>query len=173
MRACPSWLYLPRSWESSSQWPGPTCWGPPGQCSVQAQCCGFMKDTVVTLFNVIVREESCFSFSGGGDSSLRLSSRITAYSSVAPATNMMAVNSQREMEVIPGCSESTIKMIRWIETGKPHSPSTVGDFELMVLNVLMRTRNMVTRRPILPGTTAGEMKKLIQLTRTNRPEGRW
>ena len=68
-------------------------------------------------------------------------------------------------------------------------PSTVGDSVLMVLNMLVSTKNRVTNNPILPGTTEGEMRKLTQetwkteidfdffylfvpLTITNSPEGK-
>ena len=61
----------------------------------------------------------------------------------AAATNTIQESSQIEMEV---------------------RPSTVGDSVLMVLNMLVSTRNKVTSNPILPGTTEGEMRKLTQDT---------
>ena len=68
------------------------------------------------------------------------------------------------------------------------SPSTFGELEVTLLKMLMRTRKMVTRSVILPGTISGGMRKLTQdtgksvriivntllteLPRTKRPEGR-
>ena len=52
------------------------------------------------------------------------------------------------------------------------SPSALGVLVVTVLKILTRTRNRVMRRAILPGTMSGGMRKLIQETRTNRPEGR-
>ena len=51
-------------------------------------------------------------------------------------------------------------------------PSALGIFVVMVLKILTRTRNIVMRSVILPGTTSGGMRKLIQETITNMPEGR-
>ena len=66
-----------------------------------------------------------------------------AYSATAAATKTMQPSNQVEMEV---------------------RPCTVGDTVLMVLNMLVSTRKRVTSNPILPGTTAGEIKKLTQDT---------
>ena len=41
------------------------------------------------------------------------------------------------------------------------------------LNMLMRTRQRVTRSTILAGTMSGGMKKETQLITTNIPEGRY
>ena len=68
---------------------------------------------------------------------------LPAYSATAAATKMMQPSSQIEMEV---------------------RPCTVGDTVLIVLNMLVRTRNKVTNNPILPGTTEGEIRKLTQDT---------
>ena len=40
------------------------------------------------------------------------------------------------------------------------------------LNMLIRTRQRVTRRTILAGTTSGGMKKETQLMTTNIPDGK-
>ena len=67
------------------------------------------------------------------------------------------------------------------------SPSTLGELEVTLLKMLMRTRKMVTRSVIRPGTISGGMRKLTQdtvkivkvkmklipyLPRTKSPEGR-
>ena len=52
------------------------------------------------------------------------------------------------------------------------SPSAFGMLVVMVLNMLTRTRKTVIRSVILPGTMSGGMRKEIQLTMTNIPEGR-
>ena len=44
---------------------------------------------------------------------------------------------------------------------------------LTLLKILMRTKNKVTRSPILPGTTCGLIKKLTQLTITNMKLGKY
>lgn len=51
-------------------------------------------------------------------------------------------------------------------------PSTLGEMLVMVLKMLMSTRNSVTRRAMRPGTTSGGMRKLTQETTTKRPLGR-
>ena len=57
-------------------------------------------------------------------------------------------------------------------------PSALGMFVVMVLKILTRTRKTVMRSVILlnkqylPGTKSGGIRKLIQLTMTNMPEGR-
>jgi hypothetical protein len=38
--------------------------------------------------------------------------------------------------------------------------STLGEFDVMLVKMLIKTRNRVTRRVILPGTTSGGIKKL-------------
>ena len=68
---------------------------------------------------------------------------LPAYSATAAATKMMQPRSQIEIEV---------------------RPCTVGDTVLMLLNMLVRTRNKVTSSPILPGTTEGDTRKLTQDT---------
>ena len=52
------------------------------------------------------------------------------------------------------------------------SPSAFGMLLVMVLKMLTRTRNTVTRSVIRPGTISGGTRKLIQDTMTNMPEGR-
>ena len=52
------------------------------------------------------------------------------------------------------------------------SPSAFGMLVVIVLKMLTKTRNTVTRRVILPGTMSGGTKKLIHETMTNIPEGR-
>ena len=44
---------------------------------------------------------------------------------------------------------------------------------MVKLNMLMRTRQSVTRRTILAGTMSGGMKKDTQLITTNIPDGRY
>ena len=44
------------------------------------------------------------------------------------------------------------------------SPSTLGEFEVTLLKMLMSTRKMVTRSVIRPGTISGGMRKLTQDT---------
>ena len=51
-------------------------------------------------------------------------------------------------------------------------PSTLGETLVMVLKMLVSTRNRVTRRAMRPGTTSGGIKKLTQDTTTNRPDGK-
>ena len=41
------------------------------------------------------------------------------------------------------------------------------------MNILIRTRQRVTKRTILAGTMSGGMKKETQLITTNIPEGRY
>ena len=48
----------------------------------------------------------------------------------------------------------------------------MGEFELMLLKMLTRTRKRVMRSAIRPGTMSGGMRKEIQETTTKRPEGR-
>ncbi len=43
---------------------------------------------------------------------------------------------------------------------------------VIVLKMFVSTRNSVTSRAILPGTTSGGMRKLTQDTTTNSPEGK-
>ena len=64
-----------------------------------------------------------------------------------------------EMDVRPGIK-------RWLAMlhTEYSLPSTVGDSVLMVLNMLVSTKNRVTNNPILPGTTEGEIRKLTQET---------
>ena len=38
--------------------------------------------------------------------------------------------------------------------------SECGEFELMLLNILIKTRNRVIKRAILPGITSGSITKL-------------
>ena len=52
------------------------------------------------------------------------------------------------------------------------NPSAFGEFELMLLKMLTRTRKSVMRSAILPGTMSGGIRKEIQETTTNSPEGR-
>ena len=52
------------------------------------------------------------------------------------------------------------------------NPSALGMLVVMVLKMLTRTRNTVMSSVIRPGTMSGGMRKLIQDTTTNRPEGR-
>ena len=40
------------------------------------------------------------------------------------------------------------------------NPTTFGEFPGMLLNILVKTKNKVTRRVILPGTTLGSIRKL-------------
>ena len=40
------------------------------------------------------------------------------------------------------------------------SPSTLGEFEVTLLKILIKTRKMVTRSVILPGTISGGIRKL-------------
>ena len=51
-------------------------------------------------------------------------------------------------------------------------PSVFGVIAVTLLKMLMRTRNRVTRRAILPGTTSGGMRKLTQEVITNNVDGR-
>ena len=51
-------------------------------------------------------------------------------------------------------------------------PSTLGETFVIVLNMLVKTRNRVTNSAIRPGTMSGGIKKLTQDTTTKRPEGR-
>ena len=51
-------------------------------------------------------------------------------------------------------------------------PSTLGELEVTLLKILIKTRKMVTSRVILPGTISGGMRKLTQETITKSPEGR-
>ena len=53
-----------------------------------------------------------------------------------------------------------------------NKPSALGIFVVMVLKMLTRTRNMVIRSVIRPGTTSGGIRNEIQDTMTNIPEGR-
>ena len=52
------------------------------------------------------------------------------------------------------------------------NPSALGMLVVMVLKMLTRTRNTVMSSVIRPGTMSGGMRKLIQETMTNMPEGR-
>ena len=51
-------------------------------------------------------------------------------------------------------------------------PSVLGVMEVTLLKIFIRTSRRVTRRAILPGTTSGGMRKLIQEVMTKRVEGR-
>ena len=51
-------------------------------------------------------------------------------------------------------------------------PSALGMLLVMLLKMLTRTRNTVTRIVILPGTLSGGTRKLIQETMTNMPAGK-
>ena len=51
-------------------------------------------------------------------------------------------------------------------------PSTFGETLVMVLKMLVSTRNRVTKRAIRPGTTSGGIRKLTHDTTTNRPDGK-
>ncbi len=57
----------------------------------------------------------------------------------APKTKRMQVMTQAEMEV---------------------SPSTLGEFVVMLVKMLINTRKRVTNKVILPGTISGGIKKL-------------
>ena len=54
------------------------------------------------------------------------------------------------------------------------SPSALGEFDLMLLKMLTRTRKRkrVMRSAMRPVTMSGGMRKEIQETITKRPEGR-
>ena len=52
------------------------------------------------------------------------------------------------------------------------SPSALGILLVMLLKMLTRQRNTVTRMVILPGTLSGGTRKLIQETMTNMPVGK-
>ena len=51
-------------------------------------------------------------------------------------------------------------------------PSTLGEFDVTLLKILIKTRKMVTSKVILPGTISGGIRKLTHDTRTNKPDGR-
>ena len=51
-------------------------------------------------------------------------------------------------------------------------PSTFGEMFVMVLKMLVSTRNRVTSSAIRPGTTSGGIRKLTQDTTTNSPDGK-
>lgn len=74
-----------------------------------------------------------------------------AYSIKAPKTNKMQANIQASMAV---------------------NPSALGVLVVTVLKMLTRTRKMVIRSVIRPGTTSGGIRNEIQDTMTNIPEGR-
>ena len=57
----------------------------------------------------------------------------------APKTKRMQVMTQAEMEV---------------------RPSTLGEFVVMLVKMLINTRNRVTSKVILPGTISGGIRKL-------------
>ncbi len=106
--------------------------------------------------------------------------KIPAYSKRAPKTKNMQAIIQEEMAVIP-----KIKLIQIACTVLIHGlmlyrtvnplgmvPSTFGELLVIVLKMLVSTRNRVTRRAILPGMTSGGIRKLTHETTTNRPDGR-
>ena len=47
-----------------------------------------------------------------------------------------------------------------IHADKALNPETFGELAEMVLKMLIRTKNNVTKRVILPATTSGSIKKL-------------
>ena len=47
-----------------------------------------------------------------------------------------------------------------IHADKALNPETFGELADMVLKILIRTKNKVTKRVILPATTSGSIKKL-------------
>ena len=51
-------------------------------------------------------------------------------------------------------------------------PSTLGEFDVTMLKMLMSTRKRVMSIAILPGTTSGGIRKPTQETTTKRPEGK-
>ncbi len=66
----------------------------------------------------------------------------------APNTNKMHVRTQADMEV---------------------SPSTLGELLVMLVKILIRTRNRVTRRVIRPGTISGGIRKLAYMKSSFEP----
>jgi hypothetical protein len=64
----------------------------------------------------------------------------------APKTKRMQVMTQAEMEV---------------------SPSTFGEFVVMLVKMLINTRKRVTNKVILPGTISGGIRKLAYRNKRN------
>ena len=79
--------------------------------------------------------------------------RIPAYPLRAPKTKRMHVIIQAERKFY---IKADMHLILEIAV----SPSTFGEFEVTLLKILIKTRKMVTRRVIRPGTISGGIKKL-------------
>ena len=77
--------------------------------------------------------------------------KMIAYSKRAPNTKKMQTNIQAAIAVIP---------------------STLGEFDVTMLKMLISTRKRVMSMAILPGTTSGGMRNPTHETTTKRPEGR-
>ena len=52
------------------------------------------------------------------------------------------------------------------------SPSTLGEFDVTLLKILIKTRKMVSRRVMWLGTVSGGMRKVTQGTIMKSSEGR-
>ena len=69
----------------------------------------------------------------------RIFSSIPAYPKRAPKTNKIQENIQADIALIP---------------------STFGEFVVLVLKILIKTKNRVTNSVMRPGTSLGSMTKL-------------
>ena len=80
-----------------------------------------------------------------------LAKSIPAYAAKAPKTNRMQAIIHADKAVIV---------------------SVLGEVRVILLKMLIKTRNKVTKSVILPGTISGGIRKLDQETMTKSPDGK-